>query len=211
MANVANQREYRHRESQGAILGANTRPNAAARSRRAVKDEHHLAVSAESSEARRRQQQNCKSDRDQQAHAHSPIDHHAGHSASPIAAKPYKQPGAHPLAGYTRQDLSEEHTDSRHSDRGDSSHPRVTHRERIKNIAPAHAQKRDLKHDHQNSERRPAKVQQGYGGQDLLQIDLPGDVPKAPAGHDQLRRKGRNLFRSRHRAADLSSQGRSPR
>src|SRR6185295_18476246 len=113
----------------------------------AIKDEHDLAVSPKSSEARRQQQQNCKSDRDQEARAHSSIDHHAGHSASPIATKAYKQPGADPLAGDTRQDLSEEHTDSRHSNCGDNSHPRVTHRERIENIAPAHAQKRDLKDD----------------------------------------------------------------
>jgi hypothetical protein len=146
-----------------------------------------------SSEARRQQQQNCKSDRDQEARAHSSIDHHAGHSASPIAAKAYKQPGADPLAGYTRQHLSEEHTDSRDSNRGDNSHPRVTHREGIENIALAHSQKRDLKYDHQHRERHPAKVQQGYGGPDSLEIDLPGDVPKTPPGHDQLRGKDRNF------------------
>ena len=48
--------------------------------------------------------------------------------------------------------------------------------------------------DHQNGECSPAKIQQRNGGQDLAQIDLARDVPKACAGHEQLGREDRDFF-----------------
>ena len=124
--------------------------------------------------------------RDQQAHAYPPIDHHARYGVSPITAKPDEQPGAHPLARYTWQDLAEEHPDSRHSDHCDRGHPRITHCERIDNIAPTHAQERDLEHNQQCGECRPAKIQPRDGGQDLAQFNLPRDIPKTRSRHEHL-------------------------
>ena len=193
-AKVANQREIRHRREPRSDRRRQHKTESCGEQHGAVKDQHHLAVSAESREARRQQQQNAKPDRDQQAHAHSPIDHNAGHRASPIAAEPYKQPRAHPLAGHAGQDLGEEYADSRHGNRGDSGYPRGANCECIENVAPAHAQKRDLKHDDEDRECRPTKIQQWDRGQSLAQIDLPGDVPKTPPGHDQLRCEDRNFF-----------------
>ena len=210
-AKVANQRENRHRESHGAIRRRQHKTEGCGEQHGAVKDQHDLAVSAESREARGQQQQNCKPDRDQEAHAHSSIDHHAGHSASPIAAKAYKQPRAHPLAGHARQDLGEEYADSRHGNRGDNGYPRGADCERIENIAPAHAQKRDLKHDDEHRECRPAKIQQWdartRAGANRFAGRRTKNTPRSRSA--SLRRS--QVFQSRHRAADLSSQGRWPR
>jgi len=58
--------------------------------------------------------------------------------------------------------------------------------EYIHDVAPAQPQQRNLQHRHQDRERGPAPVEQRNRGQNLTPVDLPRDIPKAAAGHEQL-------------------------
>src|SRR5262249_56183339 len=122
------------------------------------------------------------------------IDPSARHGVAPTPAKPNEQPGAHPLARHTRQDLSEEHADSGRGNHGDTRHLLIARSERVYDIVPAQARKRDLQHGHQDRERGPTYIKQRDDGPYLIQFDLTRDIPKARASDEQLGRKDCNFF-----------------
>ena len=154
-ANVATQREYRHRASSGTIFGASQQTEHAGEEQRAVDEEDHVAITAERGEARRKSRMtNPSAIKDPLLR---PIDHHARHRVAPVTAEPNQEPGTHPLARHTRQDLGEEHSrwPSRQSWQYASS--ALARRERIQDIAPAQRHKRDLQHGHQRRRMRPSE------------------------------------------------------
>src|SRR5262249_49717840 len=197
-ASVANHREYRHRASGGTIFGASKRPSTPARisaPSTTSTTSRYLPSAVRPDGSSRMTNPRAITRPTPTPRSITALVTAARQSLPPpTTPKPKEQPGAPPRARHARQDLGEEHADSRRGDQGDTRHLLIARSERVYDIVPAQARERDLQHGHQDRERGPTKIQQRDRGQNSAQIDVPRDIPKARTGHEQLGCKDCSFF-----------------